>query len=137
MIWRRRLRDDRGSVSVELVVIAPLFGLLLAAVIAVGRVHNAHADVDAAARMAARELSIARDPSARLAQAEQSAAITLDVGTKSCESMSFQAVITVERVEVTVACAVGLQEAALLPLPGTMMISATASELRDRYREQS
>ena len=52
-------RSDRGSVSVELVILAPLFGLLLLGVIAVGRVSNARADVDAAARMAARDLSIA------------------------------------------------------------------------------
>lgn len=132
---RQVRRDDRGSVAVELVIVAPLFALLLAAVIAVGRTNNAHADVDAAARMAARDLAIARDPGNRAAQAEQNIAATLDVGGPSCESMAFHATITDERVEVTVSCDVAVQEASLLPLPGHLTISATASEARDRYRE--
>ncbi len=90
-------RSDRGSVSVELVILAPLFGLLLLGVIAVGRVSNARADVDAAARMAARDLSIARDPQSRLADVERTVAETLDVGSASCRSMSMSASIADDR----------------------------------------
>lgn len=133
---RRRWTDDRGSVSVELVLIAPLFALLLAAMVGVGRINNAHADVDAAARMAARDLAIARNPAGRTAHAEQIAAATLHAGSPACESMSFTAAVTVERVEVTVSCTVAVQEASLLPLPGRLSVSSTASEIRDRYREQ-
>lgn len=132
-----RVRDDRGSVSVELVIIAPLFGLLLLAVVAVGRVQNAHADVDAAARMAARDLSIARDPHSRLAAVERSVAATLDVGSPSCRTMAFGAVIGDTQIDVTVACNAELQDAGLLPLPGTMTITGAATELRDAYRESS
>ena len=95
-------RSDRGSVSVELVILAPLFGLLLLGVIAVGRVSNARADVDAAARMAARDLSIARDPQSRLADVERTVAETLDVGSPSCRSMSMNASIADDSIEVTV-----------------------------------
>lgn len=133
----RRWRDDRGSVSVELVIIAPLFGLLLLAVVAVGRVQNAHADVDAAARMAARDLSIARDPHARVAAVEQMVAATLGVGSASCRTMSFDAVIGDTQIDVTVACHAELQDAAVLPVPGSMSITGSATELRDAYRESS
>lgn len=130
--WRS---DDRGSVAVELVILAPLFGLLLLAVVAVGRVQNARADVEGAARMAARDLSIARDPHSQLGAAEQLAANTLEVGSPSCRTMSFTATIGPEVIEVTVACSTELQDAGLLPVPGTIAITGTASEVRDHYRE--
>lgn len=131
----RPWRDDRGSVSVELVILAPLFGLLLLAVMAVGRVQNAHADVDAAARMAARDLSIARDPHGRLATVERMVGATLEVGSASCRAMTFEAVITALQIDVAVACTAELQDAALLPVPGSMTVTGTATEVRDAYRE--
>lgn len=132
-----RLPSDRGSAAVELVILAPLFGLMLLAVVAVGRVSNAHADVDAAARMAARELSIARDPDARRADVEQNIQRMLSVGSPSCRSMTFDAAIGADRIDVTVTCSSDLQEAAVLPLPGRMTISGTASEVRDIHREST
>lgn len=128
-------RTDRGSASVELVILAPLFGLMLLAVVAAGRVSNAHADVDAAARMAARDLSIARDPDTRRSDVERTTAQMLSVGSPSCRSMTFDAAITAERIDVTVTCASDLQDAAVLPLPGRMTITGTASEVRDAHRE--
>lgn len=135
--WQRRRRDDRGSVAVELVILAPLFGLLFVAVVAVGRVQSGRADVEAAARMAARALSLAREPSSQIGAAEQLAAATLAVGSPSCRTMSFAASIGADRVEVTVGCTADLSDAALLPVPGSLTVSATASEVRDVYREDS
>lgn len=132
---RRRWRDDRGSVAVELVIIAPLFGLLLLGIVAVGRVQNARADVEAAARMAARDLSIARDPHARLAAAEELVASTLDAGSPSCRTMRFTADVTDTRVDVTVSCVAELQAAALLPVPGSITVAGEATEVRDLHRE--
>lgn len=135
-VLRRLTRgDDRGSVAVELVILAPLFGLLLLAVVAVGRVQNGRADIEAAARMAARDLSIARDPTGQLAVVEQAAATTLNVGSPSCRTMSFTAAIGPEQIDVTVACAADLQDASILPLPGTLTITASATEVRDVHRE--
>ena len=58
----RRLRGDRGSISVELAILAPLVGILLACVVLVGRVQISRADLEGAARSAARDLSIAARP---------------------------------------------------------------------------
>lgn len=131
------LRDERGSAAVELVILAPMFGIMLLAVVAVGRVSNAHADVDAAARMAARDLSIARDPDARRAGVEHNVEQMLSVGSPSCRSMTFDAAIEPDRIDVTITCSSDLQEAAVLPLPGRMTITGTASEVRDVHRERS
>lgn len=128
---------ERGSVSVELAILAPLVGILLAAVVLVGRVQIARADVEGAARSAARELSIARDPYTSLDDVRLGLESTLQVGSPSCRSLSFTPAIEAARVSVTLTCTVDLQEAAVLPVPGSMAISASASEIIDVYREGS
>ncbi len=50
----RRPRADRGSATVELVLLAPVFALLFAFVVAVGRAQSGHAEVEAAASGAVR-----------------------------------------------------------------------------------
>jgi Flp pilus assembly protein TadG len=130
------LRDDRGSASVELAILAPLVGILLLAVVVVGRVQVARADVEGAARSAARELAIARDPTGVIGAVESGLAETLDVGSPSCRTMTFTPAVTGEWVTVTVACVVDLDDAALLPVPGSMTVTATATEVIDTHRER-
>lgn len=131
----RRLRDGRGSVSVELAILAPLVGILLACVVLVGRVQISRADLEGAARSAARDLSIARDPYAARADVQDGLETTLRVGSPSCRSLTFTPVIGATEVSVTIACVVDLQAAAVLPVPGTMTLSASATEIVDVYRE--
>lgn len=131
----RHVCDERGSASVELVILAPLVALLLAGVVAVGRVQHARADVEAAAAMAARELAMSRDPASRLGAAQAIAAATLDTDGPSCTAVGFHAAIGETTVVVSVSCTVSVQDAALLPLPGSMTVTATASEVRDEWRE--
>lgn len=127
---------DRGSVSVELAILAPLVGVLLAAVVLVGRVQIARADVEGAARSAARDLSIARDPYAELDNVRAAIDQSLDVGSPSCRTVVVEPVIESTRVSVTVACTIDLQAAAILPVPGTLQVAATATEIVDVYRER-
>lgn len=131
----RRRRGERGSVSVELAILAPLFGLLLAAVVLVGRVQSARADIEGAARAAARDLSLARDPDAVLADIRTDAESTLRVGSPTCRTLTFTPTISQDEVSVTLSCEVDLQAAAVLPVPGSMTVSASATEVVDRYRE--
>jgi Flp pilus assembly protein TadG len=128
---------DRGSASVELAVLAPLVGLLLGAVVLVGRVQLARADVEGAARSAARDLSIARDPYVAVDEIRAGLMTTLDVGSPTCRALSFVPDIGSAQVSVTLTCTVDLREAAVLPVPGSMSISASASEIIDTYREGS
>lgn len=133
---RANLHDDRGSASVELVILAPLIGILLLAVVVVGRVQVARADVEGAARSAARELAIARDPQAAIGAVESGLGATLDLGSPSCRTMSFTPAITDEWVTVTVGCVVDLDDAAVLPVPGSMTVVGTATEVIDVHRER-
>lgn len=131
-----RAAGERGSVSVELAILAPLVGILLACVVLVGRVQIARADLEGAARSAARDLSIARDPIEALATVRDDLDRTLDVGSPSCRTVVFAPVISATEVSVTLTCTVDLQAAAVLPVPGTMDLSATATEIVDEYRER-
>ena len=133
----QRRRGDRGSVTVELAILAPLAGLLLVGVVAVGRVQIARADVESAARYAAREISIARDPAAAVQGARDTLESTLAVGSPSCRTVDFSPSIGDAAITLTVSCIVDLQAASMLPLPGSMTVSATATEVIDTHRESS
>lgn len=126
---------DSGSITVELVILAPLTAVLLAAVVLVGRVQSARADLEGAARSAARELSIARDPAAAVPAARELAEAMVEVGSPTCRSLDFESTVDADAVEVTLRCRVDLEAASLLPVPGSMTVEASASEVVDRFRE--
>ena len=137
-VWARmRSADDRGSFAVELAILAPLVGILLLAVVAVGRVQNSRANVEGAARSAARDLSIARDPVAATGRVKASAAAMLDVGSPGCRQFSFSSAVTIDKVTVTLSCVANLEDAAILPIPGSMRLDASASEAIDQFRESA
>jgi Flp pilus assembly protein TadG len=120
---------------VELVILAPIIGVLLVAVVAVGRVENARADVEGAARSAARDLSMARDPHAAIGRVQESTAAMVRVGEPGCRHFSFNATIGKTNVAVAVSCDADLDEDGILPLPGSISLRASASEIIDVFRE--
>jgi Flp pilus assembly protein TadG len=128
--------DDRGSVT-EFVALAPLPFLFLVGVVFVGRYNVAAADVEAATRYAARAISIDRDPASAANQAEAQTATTVHVGSAMCTSMDFTADVQTETVSATISCVVDVSEATILGVPGTLVVTSTATEPIDRYRENS
>jgi Flp pilus assembly protein TadG len=132
---RMRDRPDRGSVSVELAILAPAFGLMIAFVVLVGRTQSARADIEAAAHSAARSITLSRDPAAAAELARQQTAVRLDVGSPECRSMGWEVNLDAAEATVTISCEVDLSEAALLPVPGVMAIEASRTEVFDRFRE--
>ncbi len=77
----QRGRPQRGSISVELAVLAPGLALLLLLVAAGARVVEVQGHIDGAARDAARAASIARSYTQAVAAAQQAA--RADLGTTS------------------------------------------------------
>lgn len=132
---RGRGDSERGSISVELAVLTPIFALLLLSVVAVGRIQNSRADIESAARSAARDLSIARDPTAAIGRVRAAISQMVNVGSPGCQTLTFTPTITPETVTVVVGCVADLQDASILPLPGHMTLTATATEAIDRFRE--
>ncbi len=129
-------RRDRGSSTVELVLVAPLFFVLLALVVAAGRVGAHRADLEAVAHSSARSLSLARDPNAASPRVEREAAEALQEGGPGCRHVRWEATVTATEVTVTIACDVDLAATALAPIPGVITVVGQSTEAIDRFREQ-
>jgi Flp pilus assembly protein TadG len=139
---------DSGSAALELVVLAPVLLVLLALVIAAGRTSIAQSSVDAAARDAARQASLALNPTAAqqagLASARQAlrddgldcVTETVTVDTGGADAGFGVAPGTPASVSATVSCAVPLSDLFLPGLPGAHTMTATFSSPLDVFRER-
>lgn len=132
---RRRERDDRGGATAELVVMSVVFVAFMLAVLFAGRVNVGSSHVEAAARAAARTISIDRNPRAAVGDARDQARDIAKAGSAMCRSMSFTPSISETEVTVEVSCVVDLSEAGLLGVPGSTRVDASSTEAIDQYRE--
>ncbi len=132
------LADGRGSATLELVLATPLLVMLLLLTVAFGRLATARADVDSAARVAARAASITRDPASATRAARQTASATLGQHQITCRHL----VVAVDTrgfaaggwVAVEVTCTVDLADLTLLRLPGARTIHTRFVEPLDTFR---
>lgn len=136
--------EDRGSAALELVALLPVHMLFVMAVVFVGKINNSSANVDAAARSAARTMSIGvgRDVEAAEQTARDQASAMVDEGQSFCSRMAWDADVAVNdppedpsTVTVTITCTVDLSQATGLGVPGTRDVTSTATEVIDPYRE--
>jgi Flp pilus assembly protein TadG len=137
-----RARADSGNAALELVVLAPVLLALLGLVIAAGRTTVAQGSVDAAARDAARQASIALGPAAAADAGQASAQAALARDGLDCTSL----LVSVDTgqfsnpvgqpatVTARVSCIVPLADLALPGLPGSATLRATFSSPLDLYR---
>ena len=130
-----RVRDDRGSAASELIVLAVVAFAFVAVIVFAGRMNVGSAHTEAAARAAARTMSLDRDPASARGRAEEQARRIVDEGSAMCRDMAFSATVLTDRVTVEVECTVDLDQAALAEVPGTMQLRADATESIDPYRE--
>jgi hypothetical protein len=141
---RRRGRPaDTGSAALELVILAPVLLALLAFVIAAGRTSIAQGAVNAAARDAARQASIAMNPYAANADGQASARSALAEDGLDCDprvtidTLGFGAQLgTPGSVSAYVVCFVPLSDLGLPGLPGRLKIWARFSSPLDLYRSR-
>ncbi len=134
---------DDGSAALELVILAPVLLALLALVIAAGRVSVAQGSVDAAARDAARQASIALTPRAAEEAGRESARAALREDGLDC--IPVVAVDTSQfaippgqpaTVTASVSCSVPLANLALPGLPGSTRLTASFTSPLDIYRSR-
>jgi len=130
-------RDDRGSGTVELVIMASTYVVFMMIFVFVGRVNAGYASVETAARSAARSIAIARDPTTAMNAAHDQAATIAKVGSPKCRSMTFAPKVSATEATVTITCDVDLSEVVITGVPGHWTAKATASEPIDRWRENS
>jgi Flp pilus assembly protein TadG len=137
-------RDDRGSVTLEFVVLAPVLLALIGLLIMAGRVGIASNSVEAAADEAARSASISRTAAGARSAAQDGARRTLAAQDLRCSSVQVDVdtsgfavpVGLPAQVRATVTCVVALGDLALPGFPGSRTVTATAVSPVDTYRER-
>lgn len=137
-----RYNDDHGSMTLELAILAPALLLLLAGLILAGRVETTSAAVEHAARVAARDASLARTPEVAHATAVTSAAreltstacVSSDV---TVDTSGFSAPVGTDgRIAITLTCVIPVADLAIPGIPGTHTLTAQATSPIDRYRSR-
>jgi Flp pilus assembly protein TadG len=134
--------DDAGSATLELAILSPALLVLLAVVIAGGRIQIANGAVEQAAAAAAREASLARSGSLANAAATRQAKDSLDQQGVTCTNLrvsvdtsGFRAAPGVPAtVAVDVTCTVPLSDLAIPGMPGNRQLQARTTSPLDTYR---
>lgn len=138
------LRDERGSASIEMVILAPAFGMLLALLVMGGRLAMAEQSVQSAASAAARAASIERGDDSRERGLEAAQTYLTEQGLE-CSSFDVQVDASAKEtdpgvegqfVRATVSCDVDLTGLGLPGGTGTSTVSADAASPLDTYRER-
>ncbi|MET9758678.1 TadE/TadG family type IV pilus assembly protein [Streptomyces sp. NPDC006372] len=75
--WNRRLTDDRGLSTVEVVILAPVMILFILVLVAFGQLVDGRGALDGAARDAARAGSIQKNHGTAMAEAKKAAEANL------------------------------------------------------------
>jgi Flp pilus assembly protein TadG len=135
---------ERGSVSVELALLAPALLLLLSFAVVAGRTQVAEGAVAEAARAAAREASLSGDPAIATASATAQAERTLAAQDLRCErttidvdTAGFQAPPGQSGdVTVSITCVVDMADLLAPGLPGSVTVDAIFTSPVDAYRER-
>ena len=141
-----RMREyEQGSASMELAVLTPVVLLVLALVIAAGRVVTAQATLDTATAAAARAATVARTAPAAESAAHRATSRSLEQHGLNCTQQQ----TTVDTgafattpgqtasVTVTASCTVPLADLALPGMPGTVPLSSEFTSPLDPYRERT
>ena len=130
--------DERGSIAVEVAVIAPALLFLMLLVVFAGKVAEADGNVERAASDAARAASLRQDPADATADAQTTAAANLAAAGVPCRTLT--TIVDTDDfrpggiVTVTVRCEASMVDVTLLGVPGRLTFTATAVEVVDRFR---
>lgn len=128
----------RGASPAGVIILIGTLLMVADLILMGGRMAAAHADVAGAAQEAARRGSIAQTEGSVYAVAATTALDNVARNTKHCSSTTVSTAGTEFRqgghVKVTVTCTVQLSDLASLPIPGTIVVRADATEIIETYR---
>ncbi len=125
-------RDQRGSMAVEVVILAPVLMMFALLVVAGGRYVAVQGDIEAAARDAARAASLESTRGAAEQAARSAIAASLD---GSHCTVGYNAAWEPDgSVRVTLRCQVPYDDLGLLGLPGSVTVEADSQVRLDPYR---
>lgn len=131
---------ERGTIAVEVAVIAPALLFLMLLVVYAGKVSEADGNVERAASDAARAASLRQHPGDATTDAQEAAAGNLAAAGVPCLTLT----TTVDTddfgpggtVTVTVSCQASMADVTLLGVPGRRTFTASAVEVIDTYRSE-
>ena len=135
---QRAAHRDRGSIAVELVLVAPLLIVFLLFVVGLGRIAHTSGQVEGAAAEAARTASLQRAPSAAERAGEDAARAQL--GGRDCRTLDVD--IDASRLrpggDVTahVRCVASLSGLGLAGFPGSRTFTASATAPVETHRSR-
>jgi Flp pilus assembly protein TadG len=132
-------RTDRGSLTVELVVITPVLFLLATMMVAFGRVAASRQAVVESARAGAETAALQPSATAATSIAATQAAVGVSLGGHSCAHLSVTTDVSHfypgGDVVVTVTCQVALSDVSIPGMPGHTSVSASSTAPIDPFRE--
>ena len=135
-------RDERGAAATELALLVPGFMLLLALMVAGGRIWLARSAVSEAAAAGARAATLQRSAG----EAEVAAGRVIDANLASASLVCVDRTVSVDTtgfakapgipavVTVSVSCTVALSDVLLPGMPGNVSASAVGSSALDTFR---
>lgn len=133
----RRRRDDRGTMTVELVLLTPLIFALLAFLVGLGRAADARGRLTGAVRDAARAASLATSAAAAAQAARDTALANLAGAGLECRqpqvSTDTRQFVPGGQVSVTIGCTLDLSQLLVSGLPGRTGLTATATVPLERF----
>lgn len=131
-------RSERGSISVEVAVIAPAFVFLMLLVVYAGKVSEADGNVERAAAEGARAASLRQNPAAASDDARAVVEANLAAAGVPCSQLDTSVDTSMFEpggtVTITVRCDASMADVTLLGVPGTRSFTATSTEVIDTYR---
>ena len=142
--WARRWRAEHGETPVSLIMVMPVIGMILLAIIAAGRVAEAQTAVESAVGAAVREVTLSRDPRTGTAAAYSTVSRALSQRGVKCDptvSVDAAALLNAPGVDgeasVRVQCQVPLADLLVPGLPGAVTIDREATSPVDTFRERA
>jgi Flp pilus assembly protein TadG len=134
----RRKRGQRGTMALEMVILAPVLLLLFMFLLACGRYFQTSSLLESAARDGARSASQARSLPEAQARVDQAVTSTMSQAIKSCKTTASGSITTGfvagSPLSVEVSCTINYRDLGLLGLGGDTTITKRFTSSLDPYR---
>jgi Flp pilus assembly protein TadG len=135
---RNRRRGERGTMALEMVILAPILLILFMFLLACGRYFQTSSLLENAARDGARSASQTRSLAAAQGQVDEAVTRTMDQAVKSCKDSAGGTITTAfaagSPLSVEVTCTINYRDLGLLGIGGDTTITKKFSSSVDPYR---
>jgi Flp pilus assembly protein TadG len=135
---RKQGRTQRGTMALEMVILAPVLLLLFMFLLACGRYFQTSSLLESAARDGARSASQARSLPDAQARVDQAVTGTMSQAVKSCKTTASGSITTGfvagSPLSVEVSCTINYRDLGLLGLGGDTTITKRFTSSLDPYR---